>query len=59
MIKDIFGSCLCLIDLFYIYIYCRKFSAEFNKLTKTVGHHAHFFFFSKKDVEYANLCQQF
>jgi len=29
-----------------------RFNAKFNKLTKTVGHHAHFFFFSKKDVEY-------
>ena len=32
------------IDFFYIYIiYCRKFSAEFNKLIKTVGHSACFF----------------
>ena len=27
--------------LFYIYIYCRKFNAEFNKLIKTVGDGAH------------------
>jgi len=26
-----------LIDFFYIYVYCRKFNAEFNKLIKTVG----------------------
>jgi len=29
---------------FYIYIYCRKINAEFNKLIKTVGHRARFFF---------------
>jgi len=34
---------------FYIYIYCRKINAEFNKLIKTVGHRARFF--SKNDVE--------
>jgi len=38
-IKDIFGSFLFSI-LFYIYIYCRKFNAEFNKLIKKVGHRA-------------------
>ena len=27
---------------FYIYIYCREFNAEFNKLMKTVGHPARF-----------------
>jgi len=31
------------IDFFYIYIYYRKFNAEFSKLIKAVGHHAHFF----------------
>jgi len=36
--KDIFGRFLFSIDFFYIYIYCRKFNAEFNKLIKTVGH---------------------
>ena len=29
----------------YIYIYCRKFSAKFNKLIKTVGHRARCFEF--------------
>ena len=29
---------------FYIYIYCRKCNAEFNKLIKTVGHRAVDFF---------------
>jgi len=40
VINHIFGSfCVCFcIDLFYIYIYCRNFNAEFNKLIKTVGH---------------------
>ena len=28
---------------FYIYIYCRKFDAEFNKLIKALGHRARFF----------------
>ena len=32
------GSFLFSIDCFYIYMYCRKFNAEFNKLIKTVGH---------------------
>jgi len=31
------------IDFFYIYIYCRKFNAEFNNLIKTVGHRDRFF----------------
>ena len=26
------------IDFVYIYIYCRNFNADFNKLIKTVGH---------------------
>ena len=42
------------IYFFYIYINCRKFNAEFNKLIKTVGHLASFF--SKNDVD---GCQQF
>jgi len=36
-------------DFFYIYIYYRKFNAEFNKLIKTEGHLARF---SKNDVEH-------
>jgi len=44
------------IDFFYIYIYCRKFNAEFNKLIKTVGHRARFF---EIDVQHTHLCQQF
>ena len=55
-IKDIFGSFLFSI-LFYIYIYCRKFNAEFNKLIKTVGHRARLF--PKNDGEHTHLCQQF
>ena len=39
---------------FYIYIYCRKFDAEFNKLIKALGHRARF---SKNDVELTHLCQ--
>ena len=35
--KDVFGSFLFSIEFFYIYIYCRKFNAEFNKLIKSVG----------------------
>jgi len=31
-LKDVFGLFVFSIDLFYIYIYCRKFNAEFNKL---------------------------
>jgi len=31
------------IDFLLIYVYCRKFNAEFDKLIKTVGHHARFF----------------
>jgi len=27
----------------YIYIHCRIFNAEFNKLIKTIGHRARFF----------------
>jgi len=35
LFKDVFGSLfLFSIDFFYIYIYCRKFNAEFNKLIK-------------------------
>ena len=45
------------IDFFYIYIYCRKFNAEFNNLIKTVGHRDRFF--QKNDVEHTHLCQQF
>jgi len=30
------------IDFFYIYIYSRKFNAEFNELIQTVGHRARF-----------------
>jgi len=33
-------SCFVLDRYFYIYIYCRKFNAEFIKLIKTVRHHA-------------------
>ena len=36
--KDVFGIFLFSIEFFYIYIYCRKFNAEFDKLIKTVGH---------------------
>jgi len=49
-VKDVFDRFLCSIDFFYIYIYCRKFNAEFNKFIKTVGHCASFF--SKNDVEH-------
>ena len=42
-IKDIFYSFLFSIDFLFIYVYCRKFNAEFNKLIKTVGHCACFF----------------
>jgi len=52
MIQVIFGSFLLFIDIFYIYIYCRKCNAEFKKLIKMVGHHAHFF--SKNDVEHTH-----
>ena len=41
--KDVFGSFLCSIDFYYIYIYCKKLNAEFHKLIKTVGHHHGFF----------------
>jgi len=41
--KDIFYSFLMLMDFCYIYIYYRKFNAEFNKLIKPVGHRACFF----------------
>jgi len=41
------------IDLFYVYIYCRKCNAEFNKL-QTVGHRV---VFSKNDVKHTHLCQ--
>jgi len=34
---------LCFIEFFYIYIYGKKFNADFIKLIKTVGHHARFF----------------
>ena len=37
-IKDLFG-----IFFLYIYIYYRKYNAEFNKLIKTVGQSARFF----------------
>ena len=40
---------------FYIYIYCRKGNAEFNKLIQTVGHRARFF---KNEVKHI-LCQHF
>ena len=46
-VKDVFGSFLFLIDCFYIYLYCRKVNAEFNKLVKTVGHRVRSFFFRK------------
>ena len=39
-VKDVFGCSCFSIDLFYIYIYCRKFNADFNKVLKTVGHRA-------------------
>ena len=42
-VKDVFSSFLFLIDFFYIYIYCSKFNAEFNKLIQTVGYHARLF----------------
>jgi len=42
-IKDVFGSFLFSIDFVCIYIYCRKFNAEFNKLIKTVGQRARFY----------------
>ena len=38
-----FGSFLFSIFFFYIYIYWRKFNAEFNKFIKTVGHYTRFF----------------
>ena len=40
---------------FYIYMFCRKFNAEFNKLIKTEVHRARLF--SKN--EHTHLCQQF
>jgi len=45
-----------LIDFFNVYIYCRKFNAEFNKLIQTVGHRARFF--SKNELNtptFANI----
>jgi len=43
LLKDVFGSFLFFrYFYFFIYIYCKKFNAEFNKLIKTVGHHALF-----------------
>ena len=48
--ENICWSCFLLffsIDFFYIYIYCRKFNAAFNKLIKTVVHCARVFFFKK------------
>ena len=30
-------------SIYFIYVYCRKFNAELNKLIKTVGHRACFF----------------
>jgi len=41
----------------YIYIYCKTFNAEFNKLIKTVGHLARFI--EKNEVEDTRRCQQF
>ena len=37
---------------FFIYIYCRKWNAEFNKLTQTVAHRANYF--SKNDTNTPN-----
>ena len=42
-LKTFSDSFLFSIDFLYIYIRCRKFNAEFNKLIKTTGHSAHFF----------------
>ena len=42
MLNDVFGSFFFLTDFFNIYIRCRKFNAEFNKLI-TIGHRARFF----------------
>ena len=46
------------IDFCYVYIYCRKFNAEFNKLINN-GRSPCSFFFSNNDVEHSHLCQQF
>jgi len=65
-LKEVFGIFLFSIKKFYIYIYCRKFNTEFNKLIKTAGHCARFsaghcarFYPLKNDVEHTHLCQQF
>ena len=47
IIKDVFGSFSFSIDFFYIYIYCKKVNAEFNKLIKTVGHRTRCIHFEK------------
>ena len=39
--KDVFGSFVYIRYIFFIYIRCREFNAEFNKLITTTGHHAH------------------
>ena len=36
-------SIVCCIDCVYIYIYCRKCNAEYNKLIKIIGHCARVF----------------
>ena len=50
LVKDVFQFVLFSIDFFYIYVYCRKFNAELNKLIKTKGHRA--CFFGKKYFEH-------
>ena len=51
-LKTIAIAYLYSIDFCYVYIYCRKFNAEFNKLIKTEGHRACFL---KNDVEHTHL----
>ena len=41
--KDDFYSFFIFARFFYIYIYCRKCNAEFNKLIQTVGHCVRYF----------------
>jgi len=53
----VFGIVLPSDDFFYIYIYCKKLNAEFNKLIQAVGHRARFF--PKMMLNTPTFCQQF
>ena len=45
------------VRLFHIYIHCREFNPEFNKLIKTICHPPPFW--GENDIEHTHLCQEF